>query len=274
MTIAARNRLIKLGMLFSCLLSIISISIFIFICINPDSAGSGGERRFLTFPDFFLFDFNFYAATAGILAMTLLSTTTCFRMYFLFEKTTSIEITFFAAGIISISLESIRMMVPLYNLWQAQPLFIYIISRTVFFSRIFFILAVLAGAIFSFEKNFQQGGTALFSLVFLAFLTARFLPVNYSDSTSLFFLAPGYLNILIFLSCFMCVTAVISFIIQGITKNDKAYYTTAAGCTFMLTGWILLCLCDNWVFLCAGLILQILGTEKYLRSLHTYYMWQ
>ncbi len=274
MTIAARNRLIKLGMAFSCLLSAASITIFILLCISPGASDGYGEIRFLQFPDFFLFDRNFYAAAGGILALVVLGTITCFKMFFLFEKTPSVEITFFSAGIISVSLESLRMLIPLCHLWQTQPFFIYIISRIIFFSRMFFVLTILAGAIFSFEKKIQQSGTALFFLAFLSFLAARLLPVNYSDPTSLFFLVPGYMTILIFLSMFLCITTVISFIIQGISKNDRKYYKTAMGAAFMLAGWTFLCLCDNWIFLGAGVIFLIAGTGQYLRSLHTYYMWQ
>lgn len=261
-------------MIFSCLVSISSLILFTCICMNPDAQNAFGQKRLLLLPDFFLLNSDFYASVAGILALTLFSTLTCFRLFFLFEKTPSVEITFFSAGIVSVSLESVRLFVPMYHLTEGKLFLVDVLSRTVFFSRIFFILTILAGAIFSFEKKLQQTGTVLFMLAFIAFLAAQSLPVNYSEPTSLFFMPPGYLKLLVFICLFLGVTTILSFVFQYILKNDKAYLGTAAGTFLMSAGWTLLGLCDNWIFFAAGTVLQIVGTEKYLRSLHASYLWQ
>ncbi|MBO8449990.1 MAG: hypothetical protein IAA96_02685 [Spirochaetes bacterium] len=274
MTIAARNRLIKTGILLSCLLSLFAAAAFVMLCITPGAGQPENPVRLFSFPDLPVFAYSFYASLSAVLLLAAGSTAAFFRVFFLFEKTPSLEITFFSAGILSVSLESIRLLVPLHNLWDGQDFLVMLLSRGLFFARTFFLLTVLSGAVFSFSKKLQQCGVVLFFLAVLSFLAVRSFPFNNSGPTTLFFMPPGYFSAVqgayILLGC----TAVLSFLIQAKTAHAPEYFRTATGCAFMLSGWEILCFCDNWAFFAGGAVLRFTGTSLYLRSLHKHYLWQ
>ena len=274
MTITVRNRIIKGGAAASSLLSLLALSAFVLLCLHTERDIPEGLTRFARLPDTSLFSLNFYASAGAALVLTLAGTITLLRVYFLFEKTPSIEITFFSAGLIAVSAECVRLLAPIFSVWQTRPLSLILISRAVLFVRVFFVLSLLAGAIFSIEKTMQNSGTLLFFIFVASFFTAAGVPVNYSEPRSAFFLMPGYSVMLTLIFALLLLISPFSFALQAKARGAPEYYKTAAGCLCLSLGWLLLGLCDCWALLDAGLILFFVGASLYVRSLHKLYLWQ
>ncbi len=274
MTIIARNRLIKSGIAVSAIFSALTVAAFILLCLDTEQDISENLIRFIDLSDNTLFSFNFYAASAAVLALTLAGTLTLLRVYFFFEKTPSIEITFFSAGLIAVSAECVRLLVPFFSLWETQPFMLVLISRTVLFIRVFFILTVLAGAVFANGKTMQKSGVLLFFIAIAAFFTATGIPVNYSELGSTFLLLPGYSGMLSLISVLLLLIACFSFFLQAKAFSIPEYYKTAAGCFCLSLGWISLCLCDCWALFASGTVLFLAGVCFYTQSLHKHYLWQ
>ena len=255
MTITARNRIIKSGAAMSVLLSLVAVAAFILLCADTPREAPLGIVRVIGLPELEPFSANLYAAATAVLALTLAGTIALLRVYFLFEKTPSIEITFFSAGLIAVAAECLRLLVPLINAWAAQPFILIVVSRTVLFMRVFFVLSLLAGSAFSIKKTIQNSGVVLFFVLVAAFFTAANVPVNYSKPASTFFLMPGYAFMLTLIFALFIILSPFSFFLQAKTHHVPGYYKTAVGCLFLSAGWIMLGVCDCWVFLGAGVFL-------------------
>ena len=258
----------------SVLLSLFGVAVFIILCANAPREAARDMVRIVSLPALEPFAASFYAAAAAALALTLAGTATLLRVYLLFEKTPSIEITFFSAGLIAASAECLRLLVPFIGIWTEHPLMLVAVSRTILFARVLFVLALLAGSAFSIEKAMQNSGALLFFVLVAAFFTAAGIPVNYSKPSTDFLLIPGYSAMLRLIFALLLAISPLSFFLQVKTHHVPGYYKTAVGCLFLCAGWIMLGICDCWPLLGAGLALFAVGASLYIRSLHKLYLWQ
>ena len=274
MTITARNRIIKGGVAVSVLLSLFGVAAFVLLCTNAPREAPAGLIRVIDLPSLEPFSLNFYAAASAALALALVGTFTLLRVYFLFEKTPSIEITFLSAGLIAVSAECLRLLVPFVNLWKEHPFMLIAVSRAVVFMRVFFVLSLLAGSVFSIEKTLQNSGLLLFFALVAAFFTAAGVPVNYSEPASAFFLIPGYSLMLSLIFALLLALSTFSFLLQAKAHHAPGYYKTAIGCLCLSAGWTALGICDCWALLGAGTILFVVGASLFIHSLHKLYLWQ
>ena len=274
MTITARNRIIKGGAAASALLSLFGLAVFILLCANAPTESPPDLIRIIGLPALEAFSANLYAAAGAALALTVAGTIALLCVYLLFEKTPSIEITFFSAGLIAVSAECLRLLVPFFNIWNAQPFILIAVSRMVLFMRAFFVLSLLAGAAFSIEKTMQNSGVLLFFILAAAFFTAAGVPVNYAEPASAFFLMPGYSVMLTLIFALLIILSPFSFFLQAKAHHVPGYYKTAVGCLLLSAGWIMLGICDCWALLGVGFILFVAGASLYIHSLHRLYLWQ
>ena len=274
MTITARNRIIKGGVAVSALLSLFAVAVFVLLFAGEPAEPPLGLIRVAALPKLEPFSANFYAAAGAALALALAGTFALLRVYLLFEKTPSIEITFFSAGLIAVAAECLRLLVPFINAWNAQPFVLAAVSRAVLFMRVFFILSLLAGSVFSLEKTIQNSGALLFFVLAAAFFTATGIPVNYSKPATAFFLMPGYPVMLALIFALLLALSPFSFFLQAKAHHVPGYYKTAIGCLCLSAGWATLGVCDCWPLLGAGIVLFAAGASLFIRSLHKFYLWQ
>lgn len=275
MTIATRNRLIRTAIIISAVISTIAITCVVILLTKKTVPQTiSGSRPFPVLENFKIFS---YSPIASLLSLTYFPLFSVFFLTFLlfgFEKTQTVEITFFAASIFIVSLESFRLFIPLYQLQLFPGFFSTTISRISLFSRIFFILSLLASGIFSTGQTAQKLGSAIFLLVFVSFSLSNSIPVNSGNNTSNFLLLPGYQGTLSFLFIILCFLTAISYIILGKSRGSKDYSLIALASTILLVGYSLLTLCDSWIFLVSGSGLFFYGTWMYLNRMHRYYLWQ
>lgn len=267
MTLTARNYLIRGGIATSSIFSIVAVAAFIHLYKHARIDTYENLFRVIELPDNMPFGANLCAAICAVLALTIICALTLWRVYFLFEKTPSIEITFFSVGLIAVSAECIRILAPFFYVWESQPEMMVLISRAVLFIRVFFVLSALSAAIFSIEKTLQRAGSLIFFITALSFFIAERIPVNYSLASSAFFLIPGYFSILLAIAALLILIAFFSFLIQAKPQ-------TSVGFIFLSAGWAMLAACDNWVLFAAGTVFFATGAAVYVHSLHKHYLWQ
>ena len=275
MTIASRNRFIRIAALFSLALLITSITGIILICIHNGLPSSAHGTRPLAILG--KFKLTPYSSLASMIAIGLYPFySLVFLLYILiaFEKTQTVEIIFFAAFTFSVALEAFRIFIPLYQLWNNSSFYSVTISRIAYCSRILTVLFLLSSSIFTTRKSIQQLGPIIFLLAFLAFSLAYAIPANSGTINSNFLVTPGYssmLNLFFFILVILCT---VSYLIMGKTLGVKEYYQAAGGLILLLAGYSILAACDTWVFLAFGTFLLFWGTRIYLDRLHRYYLWQ
>lgn len=275
MTIATRNRFIRLAALVALALAIIAFASIITILIRHSlPAIAPGKRPFPLLDRFFLTKWDPVATIAAIGVFPVLSLMGLFYILFAFEKTQAIEVTFFAACIFILSLEAIRIFIPLYQLWTHANFFSATISRTILFCRIFILLALLASGIFTTSGAIQQIGPSIFLLAFFSLSLSNVIPINTGTISSTFLIPSGFRGMIDILFTMIGFLGVISYLVLGKTRGIPEYSAAAAGLVLLLAGYAFLALCDSWLFFVAGSLLISFGAWRYLTKLHGYYLWQ
>jgi hypothetical protein len=275
MTIASRNRLIRLATLMAFSLAITCIVGFLLILVRKDLPDSMPGNRPFPVPE--SLPFTKYSALASLVSIGLFpifSLIALVYILFAFEKTQTVEITFFAVCAFAISLEGIRIVIPFYQLWLHPGFLSVTISRAILFSRIFTFLALLSSGIFATGHTPQQIGSSIFLLAFVSFSLSNAIPVNSGSMTSNFVVASGYTQTLNVFMGIIGFLAFLSYYIPGKTRGIPEYRQVSGGIILFLAGYMLLTVCDSWLFLVEGSVLLIFGAGVYLDRLHRYYLWQ
>jgi hypothetical protein len=275
MTIASRNRFIRIATVLSFLLFIASaISIFLIIFQKKIPSTPVGLRM-AVFPNIaFLTPYSPLADLLAAGLFPLFSLVSLLYILFAFEKTQTVEMTFFSAFAFVAGLEATRLVIPLYGLWNYSSFFSMTITRIVIFSRIFILLALLASAISSTAKTIQQLGPTLFLLAFFSVTLANAIPLNTGTSSSTFILVSGFRETVKNFWYLLGLLSILSYLILGKTRNVPEYRRAAGGIVLLLAGYALLANCDSWFFLIPGTALFFGGAVLYLKPMHQYYLWQ
>jgi len=275
MTIAARNRFLRAGLILAIVMLALScVAAVVVLTGGTLPAASPGTRPV---PALDRLPFAPYSPVASLLSIAifpLFSVVTLAFILFAFEKTQTIELTFFAATAFAIALESFRILIPLLELWANSNGYSVSVSRIALFGRLFAMLAALAGIIFVTGENAQQTGAAVFILAFFAFTLAKAIPVNSADMSSNFFVRNGYTAAIeVFLGA-LGFFSVLGYLMQGLTRGVPEYVKAAAGLAAFIAGYAILLGCDSWVAFAGGILALFLGTRLFVMSLHSLYLWQ
>lgn len=275
MTIATRNRFIRIATVFAFSLVVLSIVSGILILMRhllPDTAPG---FRPIRFPDgFFLTAYSPLASIASIAVFPCFALAGLIYILFAFEKTQTVEITFFAACVFALAFEAIRMFIPLYQLWIHAGFYMVTISHFIYFCRIFTILALLLSGIMATVKTAQQLGPSIFLLAFFSFSLSNAIPINSINIRSNFLVPSGYQGTIDLFFLIIGCLSVLTYLISGKTRGIPEYNQASVGIVLLLAGYVILTLCDTWLFFFGGSLLLFSGTWIYLRQIHTYYLWQ
>jgi len=275
MTIASRNRFIRLAAFVSLALLITSITSIVLVLVhNGLPAAPQGTRPFAILDKIKLTSYSSLASMVAIGLYPFYSLVFLLYILFAFEKTQTVEVIFFAAFAFSVSLEAFRIFIPLYQLWNNSSFYSVTVSRIAYCSRILTVLFLLSSSIFTTRKSIQQLGPIIFLLAFLAFTLANAIPANSGTISSNFLVTPGYSPMLNLFFLILEILCTISYLILGKTLGVKEYTQAAGGLILLLAGYTLLASCDTWVFLVSGIFLLFFGTRIYLDRMHRYYLWQ
>ncbi len=276
MTIATRNRFITVSVLFSILAVLASGTIVVRLLLDNTPPDPALFRRSTLAGLHELYPpYNHLPVLFSIVLFPFISLSGLLYILFGFEKTQSTEITFFATGILALSLESVRLLVPLYELWNHSSFYLLAITRVIIFSRIFVVLSFLCSILIAtIQTAAQQIAGTIFILMFIAFSLANRIPLNTETISVLYVLQFGHEGMLYLVLALFGLTAILSYFFQGKTRGIPEYYGAGTGGGTFLCGYALLLISDAWLILAAGSILFVFGIRAYLRNMHRYYMWQ
>jgi hypothetical protein len=275
MTIASRNRFIRIATLLTvaaALTFIVCTALVLLRHALPKEIP--GLRPVPALDRFKLTPWSPVAAFLSIGVYPIFSLLCLAYVMFAFEKTQTVEITFFAAFALASSLEAFRALIPLSASWQDAVFYAETASRITLFSRFLSMLLLLASCIFATGKSIQQIGASIFLLAFFALSLSRIIPINTGVAMSNFTVQNGYMESVIFLLMTLGALSSLSYLILGMTRAIGEYVSAAWGVTALLAGYTLLCLCDSWAFLACGIVLFFYGAWTYLNRIHRYYLWQ
>lgn len=179
MTIAARNRFLRAGLILAAIMMILTCVAAVVVLTGGSLPKTAPGTRVLPLLDRLpAAPYSALASTLAIVVFPIFSVITLGYVLFGFEKTQTIELTFFAATAFAMALESFRILIPLLELWNNTTGYAVEVSRIALFGRLLAMLTMLAGIIFVTGDNAQQTGAGIFILAFFAFTLAKAIPVN------------------------------------------------------------------------------------------------
>jgi hypothetical protein len=275
MTIATRNRFIRLATGFSLIMVVFSIAFVALILVR----GGGEANQSVNRPISMLSGVGLtrqsnVAALLAIVVYPIFSLVSLGYILFAFEKTQTIEITFFAACAFAASFEAFRLFIPYYTLWNDSEFYSITITRISYFAKFTMLLFLLSSGIFTTGQTSQQLGPSIFLLAFISLSLANVVPVDTSTISSVFMVAPGYARMLNLFFLLLGALCWLTYMILGRTKGAREYSFSAWGILAFLAGYAVLSVCDSWLFLACGSVCLFWGASIYLRKMHQYYLWQ
>lgn len=275
MTIAGRNRILIFGICIAALMAVGSISCCIVIVAHnllaelptaPESA-----FRLLRLP---FFAYSNYAVMAGVVTFPLIALTLLICVFFLFEKTHALEISFFSLFIFALSVEALQLLFPLQVQYPILTVFMPSIARIIFFFRFGACLALLTSSLFAHKTFTRETASIIFLLSFSAFALSHVIPIDTIHTVSLFSFSHSYRYLLYSFSGIVCVLAVVSFLLVGIYRSITEYQKAAIRLLVMLIAYMLLLYTGSWVFIVLGIGALLAAGFFFLKAIHQLYLWQ
>ena len=278
MTLSQRNNLIKISLFFAVCLGIFAITagvvlltgnqtnLEIYKGISQTEVGQSFLNSLFTKSTTLVVIQNILCPVYGF--FILLS------IYFLFEKTYVIEISFFIFFVLFLSLECIKLIVPLFNLWNFAPRFVLMISQVLYFSRFTALVLLLVAGIFIVTPFTRRIIPVFFAVCFLALAVTALTPFDTSTITSHFILNDGLQKLTVGAFIFFAAISVLTYFVAGKTLAATEYTTAAYGMLMLLAGYFLILKAASLVFFAVANILFVCGYILYIRSIHRYNLWQ
>jgi len=275
MTIATRNRCISGALVLSGFIVVAALISLVIIVTN----GIDPEIWMTYRPPFSTttlsaFRYSPYATVVAITVLPISGLVLLILILIYFEKTHTTEITFFAVFAFALTLESTRLLFPLYQELADKSFVATVVTRIVFFSRFLALMVLLAGAIFANGFLVQQIGPGLFLLAFFSFSLARAIPISTAMIQSTFIASTGYSTAITVVQQLLGILSILSYLVLGYTRSIKEYNHAALGILLILAGYYFMTQTDNWLILSISLALFCSGCWRYLISIHQQYLWQ
>ena len=275
MTIAGRNRILIFGICIAALMAVGSISCCIVIVAHnllaelptaPESA-----FRLLRLP---FFAYSNYAVMAGVVTFPLIALTLLICVFFLFEKTHALEISFFSLFIFALSVEALQLLFPLQVRYPLLTILIAPTARIIFFFRFGAYLSLLTASLFAHKIFTRETGSIIFLLSFIAFALSQTNPFDTVQSLSFFSFAHSYRYLLYSFSGIVCALAVVSFLLAGIYRSIPEYRKAAIRLLAMLIAYTVLIYTGSWFFTVLGIGALLASGFFFLKAIHQFYLWQ
>lgn len=274
MTLKVRNRLTKIFFVVSIICITAAIISFLAAVFN-NAVTPPPVKRFLPFLDRIpVFSYSFPAAMIATALLVLYVPAIIFLILRYFENTPSSEIIFFAGFLLGCLCEGVRILTPLFNLWETFSNFLFFCGRIVFMGRILAPLSFLFTAIASDSNQRQDIERNWTIMIAISMIFAAFVPLNTSQINSNGTITWGLSGEILLTRISFIVIAFISMMISAFKHESKELKTEAFAMVIIITGYAFLITADNFVFIIIGLPALLAGTLKYLETLHKLYMWK
>jgi hypothetical protein len=276
MTIATRNRFFAAGIVISLVaLAVTTSAAFSIIPVYPE-AGNEAIRRpaglLQIFMQRFLWPSPYVSYTTMIITVIYAFVTLIFIYYF-FEKTQSSEILFFSLFVLSFAFEAIRILVPLWKVYDFPGIFLVISTRALLFFRYLGLFSLFTASVYASGLGEQKQENSIFILILVTLTLALMVPVDGLSWDSTLVPIFGYRTMFRMVDIGIIGITVISFLIGSYTRGTKEYIRVGIGSLLVSWGRAVLFSSDTWVTPFPGLVLLVLGTWLICAQLHRVYLW-
>lgn len=205
-------------------------------------------------------------ALYGIVVLTLLS--------FLYSRTASLELFFFAFWALSLAVEPLRLESLRGVLGSSPFLERNLVTRAVLSARFLGDFSLFAGSLYAAGFKSERQEITLSAIGLLALFLGTGLPVNTGSFGSDLLQRTGYgtLNRFLTVACF--VGACANYLMAVRITGEGGYRVAALGCALAFAGGLALRGSTSLFAVVFGGVGLVLGTALFLRKIHAYYLWQ
>jgi hypothetical protein len=214
-----------------------------------------------------------YAAYAAIVFSVVYALIGIVLTFHFFEKTLAPEIPYIAFFIVSLSFETIRLIVPLRQLYELPTIYLALTARTLLFGRYFGLFALFIAGVCASGLDIRKQHNILFAILIATLTIALGIPIDGLSWDSAYSMIMGYTSMFMLVEAGLILITVISFLIAAHTQGDREYTMVGAGSFMALLGRDLLIGADTWASPIPGLVFLALGTWFMCTRLHKVYLW-
>lgn len=279
MTLAHRNNVIKISLVLSFGFAIFILVLGIFLLTSKSEVLTAYTQQYIsdnqiTQSKIFLFAISNKILVLQNILYPIYTFAILLALYFLFEKTYVIEVSFFIYFAFLLSFDAFKLLVPYCNLWTFSPKLVLLISKFLYFSHFASVLLLLFAAVFILVPFTRRMFPMLFAISFLAVAVTVLTPFNTTTLTLNFLLEDGLRNLSVFAFWFFTAAIILTYFIAGKTLNAGEYVSAAWSMLFLLAGYFFMTTTATMLMFIAANAAFVLGVCFYLRSIHSYNLWQ
>lgn len=275
MTIVSRNKFLITGTLLAAVLflgsMICAITVYVSGIIRQLPVPN---NRILSFFKITLSTYNNDAVTFGILVFAPIALVLLLALFFLFEKTHAIELSFFALFLFALAFESLRLVFPLTYRYPLLLITVIPITRTIFFFRFFSLLSLVTASLFTHKVFTRNTMPIIFLLCFVSFALAQTIPCNTAYSAGYYSFFQHYQHIFIEFTGITAILSILSVYIAGVSRDISLYRKSAISLLVLLLGYGGLLYTATWITIVVSAAAFFLGGLSFIRYLHRFYQWQ
>jgi hypothetical protein len=274
MTLFGRNVFFRVGITF-CAVSALLILAASF-SVLPEYQNIGGDiSRPADFFQVFLgnfFETNFLAVHVSMIMVVFFSLIGIILILSFFEQTSAPEILYIAIFTISFSFETIRLVLPLYLIYDIPSLYLLIASRVLLFARFFGIFSLFAASISAAGLEVQMTRNVLLVII-VATLVMIGVPIDTQNWDTSLNIVYGYNSIFRLIEFIVLIISVVSFFIAAHIRGTREYVYIGIGLMVALIGRYFLLYSDSWAGPAPGILMLSFGIWFVCSKLHKIYLW-
>lgn len=274
MTLKVRNRLLKFFLTGTLACTAVALTLFIVALVKKAVIPPPVLRLPPFLDDIPFTPYRFSATMIAIIVILVYVSAVTTLLIANFEKTQSAEVIFFGGFLVACLCEGLRLITPLFGLWQTFTTFLVFIGRIVFMGRILAPVSFVWAAIMSDSGQRQDVERNVTLMYAICIVLAVIMPLNTARINSTCAVCWGFPRTFLIVRILLVAAAFLSFHTNGIKHDSPELKKIAFIYLMLISGYALLVSCDNYLFLFAGSGLLFAGTAQFLLLIHRMYMWK
>ena len=261
MTISFRNSVITIGIVLSLLFVVISLFFFYLLFTRE------ADITAILTPEVMA-----NSITIGALVLFALVFGIILRISF--SKTLSAEIFFFSIFILTLSFESLRIIIFFLTLRHLPFLYGIIATRVVIFARFIRAYSLFGAGLFAYGTRNPKTGLFLGLGALASFAFAAIVPVDVTRQSFDLLYTTGIESVINIILLFTYIITIFTFVLAGYTKKTQEYIQMALGLFLAVIGSQVIIFLPDLIFISApGLVILIIGSILFSKKTHDLYLW-
>jgi hypothetical protein len=275
MTISERNIYLKIGIAFCSVTTVLIIaasSILIPVYSGMEENARRPGYLFQVISGMFLGN-NYYSVHVSLILAVLFSLAATLLIYLFFERTSTPEILYISFFTVSFSFEIIRLMPPLYFIYNFSSFYLLGASRILLFFRYFSIFSLFTASVCAAGLEVQKIRNVILIMITAVLLIILGIPIDTQVWDTSFVMIYDHSSLLMMIETVAFIITAITFFIAAKVRDSKEYIYVGVGVVLALIGRNILIGTDNWAGPIPGILLLSFGTWFICSKLHKIHLW-